>query len=80
MIIRHAFGGSLEVQLGLGLLVLISTLGIAMAYYNIRCLQINQHRAWMLRTMFYMGSIVTIRPLLEIITRLINRIATYYVV
>ncbi|PGG97686.1 hypothetical protein GX51_07196 [Blastomyces parvus] len=78
MITRHAFGGGHEVQLGLGLLVLITTISVGMAYYNIRCLQIEQHRAWMLRTMFYMGSIVTIRPLLEIISRIISKLGTYY--
>ncbi len=80
MIARRAFGGGLEVQTGVGLLVTICTIGIIMAYYNIRCLQIDQHRAWMLRTMFYMGSIVTIRPLLEIITRIVSKAANYYVV
>ncbi|PGH28480.1 hypothetical protein GX50_08781 [[Emmonsia] crescens] len=78
MITRHAFGGGHDVQLGLGLLVLISTVSVGMAYYNIRRLQIEQHRAWMLRAMFYMGSIVTIRPLLEIISRIITKLGTYY--
>ncbi|OJD26228.1 hypothetical protein ACJ73_02398 [Blastomyces percursus] len=77
-ITRHAFGGGHEVQLGLGLLVLITTTSVGMACYNIRCLQIEQHRAWMLRAMFYMGSIVTIRPLLEIISRIISNLGAYY--
>ncbi|EGC42248.1 conserved hypothetical protein [Histoplasma capsulatum var. duboisii H88] len=80
MIARHAFGGGHDVQLAIGLLVLISTSSVGMAYYNIRCLQIEQHRAWMLRAMFYMGSIVTIRPLQEITSRIINKLGTYYAV
>ncbi|PGH21548.1 hypothetical protein AJ80_03108 [Polytolypa hystricis UAMH7299] len=81
MISRHAFGGSLLTQTGTGLLVLLTTFSLALAYYNICRLQIDQHRAWMLRTMVYMGSIVTIRPLMEILTRVIQRLgAAYYVV
>ncbi|EEH17338.2 hypothetical protein PABG_07499 [Paracoccidioides brasiliensis Pb03] len=78
MITRHAFGGGVEIQLAIGLLVLMSTVSVGIAYYNIRRLQIEQHRAWMLRAMFYMGSIVTIRPLLEIITRTAVRLGDYY--
>ncbi|KAG5297397.1 DUF2306 superfamily domain-containing protein [Histoplasma ohiense] len=80
MIARHSFGGGHDVQLAIGLLVLISTASVGMAYYNIRCLQIEQHRTWMLRAMFYMGSIVTIRPLQEITSRIINKLGTYYAV
>ncbi|KAK2802237.1 hypothetical protein FQN50_007417 [Emmonsiellopsis sp. PD_5] len=79
MIIRHAFGGGLEIQLGLGLLVVLTTISIALAYYNIRRLQIDQHRAWMLRTMVYMGSIVTIRPLIEITKLILTHMEAYYV-
>ncbi|PGH14050.1 hypothetical protein AJ79_03320 [Helicocarpus griseus UAMH5409] len=78
MITRHAFGGGLPTQVSIGLLILISTISIVIAYYNIRRLQIDQHRAWMLRTMFYMGSIVTMRPLIEIVSRIISRVGTYY--
>jgi len=50
MIARRAFGGSIETQAGVGLLAIIVTVGIGMAYYNIKRLQIDQHRAWMLRS------------------------------
>lgn len=50
MIARRAFGGTLETQAGIGLLAIITTGGLGMAWWNIRCLQIDQHRAWMLRT------------------------------
>lgn len=45
MIARHSFGGSLETQTGVGTCVIITTVSLAMAYYNIKRLQIDQHRA-----------------------------------
>lgn len=50
MIARRAFGGTIETQAGVGLLAVITTVGIALAYYYIKRLQIDQHRAWMLRS------------------------------
>jgi uncharacterized membrane protein len=52
MIARYAFQGSLETQTVVGVMVIYTTIGLAMAYYNIKRLQIEQHRAWMLRTFF----------------------------
>ncbi|KAI4194914.1 MAG: hypothetical protein LQ348_002537 [Seirophora lacunosa] len=77
MIARRAFGGSLETQAGVGVLVIISTVSIALAYYNIKRLQIDQHRAWMLRAMFYLGTIVTMR-LIMILSALISSKSSYY--
>ncbi|KAB8215149.1 hypothetical protein BDV33DRAFT_195503 [Aspergillus novoparasiticus] len=53
MIARHAFGGTLSTQAVVGLLVILSTCAIGMAYYNVKRLQLEQHRAWMLRAFFY---------------------------
>ncbi len=53
MIARYAFGGGFEVQAFLwvgGLGILISLL---LVYINIKRLQIEEHRAWMLRAWFY---------------------------
>lgn len=77
MIARRAFGGFLATQAGVGLLVIISTISIALAYYNIKRLQIDQHRAWMLRAMFYLGTIVTLR-LIMILSALISSKMSYY--
>lgn len=66
IITPHAFGGDPATRFSNGLLVLVSTVSIIIAYINIRRKQIEQHRAWMLRAMFYMGSIITMRPLIEI--------------
>jgi uncharacterized membrane protein len=61
MIARTAFGGTLATQ-GLVGVLSIATLGSAlMAYINIKRLQIDQHRAWMLRCWFYAGTIITMR-------------------
>ncbi|KAE8328016.1 hypothetical protein BDV39DRAFT_214576 [Aspergillus sergii] len=53
MIARHTFGGTLSTQAVVGLLVILSTCAIGMAYYNVKRLQLEQHRAWMLRAFFY---------------------------
>lgn len=43
---RRAFHSSLSIQAGVGLLGIVSTVNIALAYYNIKRLRIDQHRAW----------------------------------
>lgn len=53
MITREAFGGTMATQALMGTLFIITTIGLGLAYYNIKVLQIDQHRAWMLRTWFY---------------------------
>ena len=78
MITRHAQGGAPVTQAGLALLVMITTFGIIMAYYNIKRLQIDQHRAWMLRTFIMMGSIITIRPIMILGRYIINGMGSYY--
>ncbi|KAL8911470.1 MAG: hypothetical protein Q9171_003368 [Xanthocarpia ochracea] len=77
MIARRAFGGSLSTQAGVGVLALISTLSIALAYYNIKRLQIDQHRAWMLRAMFYLGSIITLR-IIMVLAALVSSNTSFY--
>jgi hypothetical protein len=49
MVARHAFGGSLATQAWVGYLSIISIIALLLAVYNIKRLQIDQHRAWMLR-------------------------------
>jgi uncharacterized membrane protein len=77
VVIRHKQGGNrvpshaVETLMGI-----ITTIGIFMAWWNIRRKQIDQHRAWMLRTMFYMGVTITARLInlaaIPITTRLGN--------
>lgn len=59
MIVRTAFGGTLATQAGIGLLVILATTGMALAYVNIKRLQIDQHRAWMIRTWAYVRLFLT---------------------
>jgi uncharacterized membrane protein len=53
MIAREAFGGTLATQLWIGVTFILTTVGLGLAIYNVKMLQIDQHRAWMLRTWFY---------------------------
>jgi uncharacterized membrane protein len=55
MIARRSFGGSLATQAGVGMLAILVTIGYTLAYVNIERLQIDQHRAWMLRTWSYVS-------------------------
>ncbi|KAF7983509.1 hypothetical protein HWV62_21842 [Athelia sp. TMB] len=73
IIAPHAFGGSLATQAGTGLVAILSTAGLMLAVYNIRRMQIDQHRKWMLRVWFYMGSIITLRLVLIIAALIISR-------
>jgi hypothetical protein len=79
MIARTAFGGTLATQ-GLVGVLSIATLGSAlMAYINIKRLQIDQHRAWMLRCWFYAGTIITMRLIMAIASTIISSIGGYYI-
>ncbi|KAL8869039.1 MAG: hypothetical protein Q9174_004573 [Haloplaca sp. 1 TL-2023] len=77
LIVRRAFGGTIATQAATGILVIISTASIAMAYYNIKRLQIDQHRAWMLRAMFYLGTIITLRLIMIISALILSRMSYY---
>ena len=77
MIVRHSFGGTVDTQTNLGLLVVITTVGAALSYYNIRRQQLDQHRAWTLRTMFYMGTVITARPIFLISAVIVSAVREY---
>lgn len=64
MVTPEAAGGSPVTQVGLGVLATATTITITLSYINIKRLQIDQHRAWMLRTWFYAGSIITLRVIM----------------
>jgi uncharacterized membrane protein len=55
IVARQAFGGDFSTQTYVGLLVILTTLGYLMAWINIKLLQIDQHRAWMMRTWTWVG-------------------------
>ncbi|MCJ1398642.1 hypothetical protein MMC11_001842 [Xylographa trunciseda] len=79
MIVRRSFGGELATQAAVGALVILTTLGLGMAYLNIRRLQIDQHRAWMLRSMFYLGVIITTRLIMILAALITSAIGSYFV-
>ena len=80
MIARRAFGGDLSTQGAVGVLAIYSTSGMALAYYNIKMLQIDQHRAWMLRVMVMLGAIITTRIIMIITAQVVTAIGSYDVV
>lgn len=55
MIARNAYGGEISTQLGVGFLSIAFVGALVMAYINVKRLQIEQHRAWMLRAWFYVS-------------------------
>lgn len=79
-IARHSFGGTLETQAGVGVVGIAVIGGVVMAYINVKRLQIDQHRAWMLRTWFYAGSIITMRFIMLISMAIISSIQGYFFV
>jgi uncharacterized membrane protein len=78
MIAQVAFGGTLDIQAIVGLLAILTIASAGMAYYNVKRLQIDQHRAWMLRCMFYLGTIITTRIIMIISALTITKIGGYY--
>ncbi|WZH49990.1 uncharacterized protein QYS62_011220 [Fusarium acuminatum] len=61
-----SFGGSLIIRgwVGAASIMFIGSMGISL--WNIKTLQLEQHRAWMLRAWFYAGSIITVRIIMII--------------
>ncbi|OCL13807.1 hypothetical protein AOQ84DRAFT_412009 [Glonium stellatum] len=80
MIAGRAFGGDISTQAAVGVPAFITSGGLAIALYNIKRLQIDQHRTWMLRTMVWAASIITGRILLRIAPAVANRVGSYYAV
>jgi hypothetical protein len=78
MICRRSLGGGLDVQSAVVALTVASTAAIAIAYYNIKRLRVDRHRAWMLRTVFYLGSIISTRPIMIISAVVISKAGGYY--
>jgi hypothetical protein len=53
MIARRAFNGGIDVQAWVGFAGFAILACFALSIYNVKQLQIEQHRAWMLRGWFY---------------------------
>ena len=80
VLIRRSFGGDISVQTGLVFLGVSTLVSVVLAYWNIKLLQIDQHRKWMLRTWFYASSIITLRILMIITAQIISAINQYHLV
>lgn len=78
MIAPRAFGGSITTQTAVWVLVFITTTAMLMGYINIKRLQLEQHRAWMLRAMFYLGIIITTRLVMVIASQIMSTTGGFY--
>ncbi|KAK4667874.1 uncharacterized protein QC764_703920 [Podospora pseudoanserina] len=72
MLVRNAQGGPMEIQLAIGVISFMFIVSIGLAIYNIKRLQIEQHRAWMLRAWSYAGSVVTMRLVMMAIAHVLS--------
>ncbi|KAF3039390.1 hypothetical protein E8E12_007955 [Didymella heteroderae] len=72
MIAHMAFGGGLDVQVWVGFVGIGVLVCFILAIVNVKRLQIEQHRAWMLRGWFYAGSIITTRFIMIISAMIIS--------
>lgn len=79
MIARHAFGGGMDIQVWIGFVGIGVLVCFVISYINIKKLQIEQHRAWMLRGWFYAGSIITNRFIMIIAAQIISNKGYYSV-
>ncbi|KAK1044231.1 hypothetical protein LTR74_018320 [Friedmanniomyces endolithicus] len=78
ILLPHAFGGDLATRTFGGTLVISTTVAYIMAYANIKLLQIDQHRAWMIRAWAYFASIITIRLIMFSSAAIISIIGGWY--
>ncbi|KAI8631982.1 hypothetical protein F5Y19DRAFT_492904 [Xylariaceae sp. FL1651] len=78
IILPRSFGGGLDIQTAGGALAIAFLWALLMAYINIKRLQIDQHRAWMLRAWFWAGCIITNRLILFIAAKVPTSDTRYY--
>ncbi|OJD31010.1 microtubule associated protein [Diplodia corticola] len=77
---RRESGTRVATQSAEATMVIMTTVSMSAAYWNIKRLQIDQHRAWMLRTFFYYGVIITNRIIDSIAAVVISAYGGYYTV
>ncbi|KAI0106487.1 hypothetical protein GGR51DRAFT_172309 [Nemania sp. FL0031] len=78
MIARHSAGGGVDVQTLVGLLAILWLGAMALSMINIWRLQIEQHRAWMIRAWAYGAIIITMRIGLFVGALVVSSIGGYY--
>lgn len=67
LITTHTSGGHIDTQTAAGALTILVIVAFAIAWVNIKRLQIDQHRKWMHRAINLMASIVTSTIILAIV-------------
>lgn len=79
VISRISMGGN-DLSLTAVIVVLSSLTSVALglAWYNIRKQQIDEHRKWMLRAMFWMGIIITMRVVMFIVIVAVSYTGGFY--
>lgn len=77
IITTHAYGGHIDTQTAAGALAILVLVAFAIAWVNIKRLQIDQHRKWMLCAINLMASIVTSRIILAIATAIVAHIGMF---
>ncbi|KAF4976827.1 hypothetical protein FZEAL_6568 [Fusarium zealandicum] len=78
MIAKDSFGGTLDMQAATGASSIIFILCMVLGYYNIKRLQLEQHRAWMLRGWTVAGFILTMRVISIIMATITSKTEPYY--
>lgn len=71
-------GGSLHVQTLVGLTGIVTTVSMVLAYINIKRLQLDQHRAWMLRGWVWAFMIVSLRIIQLPAMDIVSHLGTFY--
>ncbi|KAK4556838.1 hypothetical protein LTR86_005818 [Recurvomyces mirabilis] len=80
IVLEHAFGGDFTTRVWGGTLVISTTVSYIMAYINIKLLQIDQHRAWMMRAWAYFSTIITIRLIMIISANIFGSMHAFFAV
>ncbi|KAH7033527.1 uncharacterized protein B0I36DRAFT_373727 [Microdochium trichocladiopsis] len=78
MLARRTAGGAVDAQASIGVLGVAFVLALTAAYYNIKRMRIDLHRAWMLRAWAWAGSIITMRIILIILAIVLPTTDAYY--
>ena len=80
IIAQHAFGGDMATRTFVGTLVIATTVAYIFAWINIQRLQIDQHRAWMMRAWAYFSCIITLRIIMFSSAAIISSIGGFFTV
>ncbi|KJZ72500.1 hypothetical protein HIM_08169 [Hirsutella minnesotensis 3608] len=78
LVARHGLGGGLDMQSAIGFGAIVFVVCKAIAFYNIKVLQIEQHRAWMLRAWVIASFIITMRIMGSIMANIVGRGGSEY--